>query len=251
MKKAQIKVTKVYYKEEPGRKLDLDFDPKHPEEPHWIYLKSGPQPRFLSVKTPKNSEVIYKSFGQYYYPVNTIPSPEVQNCLMKATAYQYDEIVGDLNVKIADFIYEKVEYLDLSPDIQIIDLGAGTGLTSIPFVKNGYENITLVDIAEEMQEVALSKEVLKNVNYILQDVRELKLNQKFDLVISGMFLCDLTSKGRIKAFESLVPLLNDNAYIVLVEDEKREIYYQYFEEIDSGMAAFNEYEKFYFVGKKK
>lgn len=252
MNSGKPKITKVYYKQNPDFKLEFDFDQSHLGRPHWIRIKNQDKlPRFLSVKTPQNSELIYKSFGKFFYPINFFPSQEVQNSLMKAAAENYDQIVGDLNVKIANFIYKKSKKLNLDKNISILDLGAGTGITSTPFLENGFKNLTLVDISPEMKKVALEKDILKSADYVNQDVKRLSLEGKYDLVISGMFLCDLSKEGRNKTFQALKPLLNKGAYIILVEDERRQIYTEYFEEVESGITTFNEYEKFYFVGRKK
>lgn len=249
---SKVKIIKIYRKEDAPKNLDFEFDQKHPEKPHWILIKGiDKRPRFLSVCTHKNSELIYKAFGNFYYPIDHIPSQGIQNSLMKAVANRYDDIVGELNVEIAEFLYKEVLKLNLSKNTRILDLGAGTGLTSTPFIKNGYRNITMVDISEEMKKVALRKKIFKDVDYFNQDVRNLDVPEKFDLVISGMFLCDLDDSGRKKMFRRLSKHLSEESYIALVEDEEREIYHKHFEPISSGKAPFGEYTKYFFVGKHR
>lgn len=248
----KVKISKVYHKKEAPKNLDFDFDKKHTDKPHWIYVKNfKKKPRFLSISTPKNSELIYKAFGNFFYPIDHLPSQRVQKSLMRAAASNYDKIVGDLNDKIAKFLLEKVKNLNLPKDIRIVDLGAGTGKTSIPFIKSGYQGLTLVDISEEMKRVAQAKRTLKSTDYRIQDIRKLKLDKKYDLVISGMFLCDLNDRDLKKAFESLIPYLTKGAYIALVEDENRSVYSKYFEPIESGMFPVGDYKKYFLIGRLK
>jgi len=248
----KIEILKIYRKEDVPSDLEFEFDTKHPEKPHWILLKNLKQrPRFLSVKTPQNSELTYKAFGNFFYPIEHLPSQEVQKTLMEVVAGKYDEIVGNLNIEIANFIFSKVRDLNLPKSIQILDLGAGTGLTSVPFARNGYKNITMVDLSEEMKKVATEKEIFRNIEYLTQNATNLNLPRKYDLVISGMFLCDLNDEERKKCFKLLVKHLNPNAHIAIVEDEERKIYPEYFEPISTGTALFSEYTKYFFIGKLK
>lgn len=245
-----INVINAYKKEVVPQNLDIEFDETHPEKPHWVWVKNfKDHPRFLSIRTSQNSEYIYKAFGNFYYPIESIPTQEVQRDLTAAMAPHYDEIVGNLNPKIADFLLTEVDKLNLPKDIKILDVGAGTGITSLPFIKSGYNNITLLDVSEEMLEVAKNKPEFKNTKIIVSDIRRLDLPGKYDLIISSMVFCDLTEKELKLTITNLVKYLNRGSYIALIEDEDHEVYYKYFETISSGMAPFNEYKKFYFVGK--
>ncbi len=62
-------------------------------------------------------------------------------------------------------------------------------------------------------------------------------------------MCDLNDEERRKCFKSLVKFLNPNAYLALVEDEERKIYFEYFEPVSTGTAPFGDYIKYFFVGK--
>lgn len=245
-----IKVTKVYQKEIAPSDLDIEFDEKHSSKPHWLWVKNFKnRPRFISVQTSQNSDYIYKAFGTFYYPIEDIPTQDIQRDLIAAVAIHYNEIVGDLNLKIAEFTLAEVKKLNLPKDVHLLDVGSGTGITSLPFVKAGYNNITLLDASEEMLEIAKSKPEFKTTKIVVSDIRKLKLPGKYGLIISSMMLCDLNKEQLEVAFKNLVKFLNKNAYIVLVEDEDREVYHKYFRTIASGMVPFNEYNKFYFVGQ--
>lgn len=245
-----VEINKIYVKEPVPNGLDFEFDEKHPGKPHWLWIKNFKKhPRFLSVKTSTKSEFIYKAFGEFYYPIEDTPTQEVQKDLMAAVADHYDEIVGDLNSKIANFIFAQAQKLNLPKNVKILDLGAGTGISSLPFVRGGYSNLTLVDISEEMLSVAKNKPEFSHTNMVIQDLRNPNLSEKYDLVISGMVLCDFNDEELDEVLAGLIRFMNSGAHIIFVEDADRESYHQYFETIDSGFSKFNEYNKFYFVGK--
>jgi len=247
-----LNIINVYQKGIVPLDLDIEFDEKHPNKPHWVWVKNfKDHPRFISIRTSQNSEYIYKVFGDFYYPIKDIPTQDVQRDLIAAVATHYDEIMGNLNPKIADFLLTEVNRLNLPKSVKILDVGAGTGITSLPFIRSGYSNITLLDVSKEMLEIAKCKAEFKNIKIVVSDIRKLDLSQKYDLIISSMVFCDLTKNELEQAIENLVKYLNRGSYIALVEDEDRKIYHEYFETISSGMAPFNEYKKFYFVGKVK
>lgn len=72
---------------------------------------------------------------------------------------------------------------------KILDLGCGTGKIAVKMAKMGY-SMTGVDLSEEMLAVAqqrLQREHLSSVRLIQQDMRELELNETFDMIYS---FCD-------------------------------------------------------------
>ncbi|MEN8153635.1 MAG: class I SAM-dependent methyltransferase [Acidobacteriota bacterium] len=69
--------------------------------------------------------------------------------------------------------------------MKILDLGCGTGWTSIFFAKNGYEVIG-VDIAEDSISYANKQkeiEKLDNLTFSVYDYEDLPFNEEFDVVI--------------------------------------------------------------------
>ena len=70
--------------------------------PAWIKLINieGSFPRFLSVQVPKFGELIYKSFGAYYFPFDYTNDEELR--LMDGMAQDYDDMVADaFNIPMA------------------------------------------------------------------------------------------------------------------------------------------------------
>lgn len=66
----------------------------------------------------------------------------------------------------------------------ILELMCGTGRVSIPLIKEGF-SLTCVDYSEEMLDIFKSKinPELKNVRIVCQDICDLSLNDRYDLII--------------------------------------------------------------------
>lgn len=100
--------------------------------------------------------------------------------------------------KIYDLFYQKKDYLDEVGFLlkifgkysrnkvkDILSLGCGTGGHDLILAKKGYQ-VTGVDVSKQMIEIARKKAVEKNVKieFILSDLKKLKINKKFDVVIA-------------------------------------------------------------------
>ncbi len=71
------------------------------------------------------------------------------------------------------------------PPAKLLDLGCGTGWTSIFFARTGYE-VTGIDIAEDSISYARKskeEEKLENLNFMVSDYEDLKFNEEFDAVV--------------------------------------------------------------------
>ena len=78
-------------------------------------------------------------------------------------------------------------YLSL-PDVEILDAGAGTGLVGEELAKQGFTNLTAVDLSAKMLEVAKEKQVYKNLHQGNLESAFLSDYVKFDVIITaGVF----------------------------------------------------------------
>jgi len=107
--------------------------------------------------------------------------------------------VFDLYAKYYDLLYKEKDYFREAQYINtliekfrpnsksILDLGCGTGRHDIIFAENGFE-VTGVEQSDKMLEKAMvnkqnSKSYL-NLEFVKSDIRNIKLNKKFDVVFS-------------------------------------------------------------------
>ena len=84
-----------------------------------------------------------------------------------------------------DFIEAEINF---DKKLKILDIGCGTGRHSIELAQRGY-NVTGVDLSNSMLKKAKEKAMVSNLNidFQLQDARNLTFKQEFDLVI---MLCE-------------------------------------------------------------
>jgi len=94
---------------------------------------------------------------------------------------------------------------------QVLDLGAGTGLSTLYLLKRFPDaRVTLLDFSEEMLSVARERfRDNPNIDYVVGDYRSLSLEGPFDIVISGLSIHHLTFEEKqeliAKVFSLLAP----------------------------------------------
>ena len=70
-----------------------------------------------------------------------------------------------------------------STNQSVLDLGCGKGYLSYEFARRG-NNVLAIDGSESMLNYAKTKNNHPNIKYVLSDLLDLKINQKFDLVFA-------------------------------------------------------------------
>ena len=112
-----------------------------------------------------------------------------------------------------------VEYLKkyIAKDCWILDAGAGTGLAGEVLNKEGYKNLTGIDLSNKMMAEAIKKDVYKNY-YLMDLTKKLNFgNNTFDaVIIVGVFAC-----GHVGAevLMNLIPIVKKEGYIVFTVRE--------------------------------
>lgn len=249
----RIKIDKVYKAGDfPNLEFEYDLDSVRPA---WIHIKDNKfNARFLSVSTDKDSGIIYKRFtGNFYYPVDLVIKKEEENKFYDKYAQFYDRNTARNNIPMAQQLIDKMIKYNIDKNANILDLGAGTGIFSELAIKNGFTNITLLDIYRSMLDVAKNKPLLENSNFIEGDVKKVLLINNYDVFVSVMMFDALDDEQLKVALDNIVPHLNMNGYIFLVEDKEREIYKNYFSILESGVfdiSKIDKFQKFYLVAQK-
>ncbi|MDV3427592.1 MAG: class I SAM-dependent methyltransferase [Bacillota bacterium] len=124
----------------------------------------------------------------------------------------YDNLIkNDIDYKsVSDFIYKNIE-----KGSSFLDLACGTGnLTEklVPYYKEAYG----VDLSCDMLSVASSKESLKAVKFINQDLSELNIGISFDLITCSLDSINyIPDKRKVKSlFKRIYDHLSDKGTFV-------------------------------------
>ena len=127
------------------------------------------------------------------------------------------------NIFLVNLVYQAIEkQLDLLLDKEILDFGGGTGLLALPLAKQA-KSVTLVDISEKMLEQARLKaeqQVIKNIQFLEQDLLKNPLEQEFDLIVVSRVLHHMPD---VDATLSLFhQYLRENGQLLLADFTKTE-----------------------------
>ncbi len=130
----------------------------------------------------------------------------------KADNWDTQSIPQQLSKTIGPAIIENIE---LRPDMEVMDFGAGTGLLTshiAPLVKS----VTAVDISAAMLDRLTAKPELKEkVTACCQDILDKPLDKQFDLIISAMAIHHV--KATALLLESFARHLKPGAQVALAD----------------------------------
>lgn len=115
-----------------------------------------------------------------------------------------------------------------SAPIRVLDLGAGTGVFS-QHVLHKYPDATFVlwDLAEKMLRVAEQRfaEQAGQFEFVIEDYRNLRAIEEFDLVISSLSIHHLTDKEKRKLCQQVYAALKASGAFVNIDQIKGETAY--------------------------
>ena len=231
--------------------LVFESEKKWQDRPAWIRVKNAakPFPRLLSVQVPKYGELIYKSFGHYYFPFDYTNDEERR--FMDGMAQDYDNMVGnEFNIPMAKALLSKIPLVEIDQKSAILDLGCGTGIISDILSYEGYTNFTLVDFSEEMLEEAKKKN-LKNAKFLHLDLTKKVPEGTYMLVMSVMLFNTFNEKVTSDVITKLLPHLRPNSVFAVLEDTGKKAYKEHFDMIYEGMVDVANRTKYMFVGRLK
>jgi len=183
MKEKFVEINKYYSGKISPESLKFTYDKSSKKRPAWIWVKELPKDvMFISTRINKKIEHyrVYLSTEVPLFLPTTYTREEMKKYYDKF-AEIYDENVESKNLLATRFLLNNIS---LPSNAKILDLGAGSGISSLPFIEDGYSDITLLDYSEKMLEKAMSKEKLKDCKFICKDIMDLRLKNKFDLIFS-------------------------------------------------------------------
>ncbi len=133
-------------------------------------------------------------------------------------AERYDQSRQKLIPCYSDFYQTIIKIIPFtnSPPLSVADLGAGTGLLSKQILKAfPQSNMTLVDISEEMLNVAKSRlSKYSNVEYQLSDYSNELPSGRYDLIVSSLSIHHLTDKNKKQLFRGIKNALKPNGIFI-------------------------------------
>ena len=139
-------------------------------------------------------------------------------------ANNYDADVGEDWSFMPVAIAQTVSKLLSNKNVAILDAGAGTGLVGEALAKQGYTNLTAVDLSEEMLNIAKKKQVYKTLHQCdLADDSMFSNSVNFDVVIAaGVFAY---AHAGVEILHNLFSLLKEEGFFLLTirEDYRREM----------------------------
>jgi len=135
-------------------------------------------------------------------------------------AQLYDVAVTDWPGEI-DFYRELMQTINSEP-FNLLEIACGTGRVSLQLVSTGIE-LTGLDLSSELLTIARGKsEEIKNIRWVLGDMREFDLGQKFDLVLipGHSFQFMLTPMDQVQCLNCIKRHLNPGGLLVIHLDHQ-------------------------------
>src|SRR3989344_2123398 len=209
-----MKLERIYISTEPDKDYRVEYDKKS-KRPSWLKIE-GLNEKTLFVKIIINKEGFWyrKHLGKYFLPLKT--TAEDYEIYYDKIASEYESIVPH-NKELALKIVGILKKNKIKQNSEILELGAGTGLIAEILAKNNYNNLTLVDISDEMLKLAKNKPSLKNCKFIKENTLDFKTNKRFDVVYFCMHLDYFTDFETKHILQSVKDVLNKDGLIIIVD----------------------------------
>jgi tRNA (cmo5U34)-methyltransferase len=139
-----------------------------------------------------------------------------------ATVAYYDDWMKGALPNYSDLFGSALAVLPFKSDtaLQVLDLGAGTGLFSQHVLdKYPHASFVLVDLAEKMLEVARQRfgDGSDQFQYVVADYRELQGEQEYDLVISSLSIHHLEDADKKALFGRVYTILRKGGLFVNID----------------------------------
>jgi len=134
----------------------------------------------------------------------------------------YDQIADWFAANRPNGLMEQT-YLDLmlshlSIEASILDLGCGTGMPILNYLLSKKVNVTGVDASKAMLDIA--KVNFPDQEFILQDMRQLKLDKKFDGIIAWHSFFHLSAADQPAMFRLFAANLKPNGILLFTSGTK-------------------------------
>ncbi len=162
----------------------------------------------------------------------------IEEAFNKSIAY-YDDWMEKALPNYSDLFGTALELLPFNPEaaIQVLDLGAGTGLFSRHVLgKYPKANFVLFDLAEKMLAAARKRfeSNAQQFRYIVGDYRKLQGEREYELVISSLSIHHLEDEEKRDLFRRIFAILREGGVFVNIDQIRgetpylREVYWNHY-----------------------
>ncbi len=252
--KSKLKVRAIYTKKKKFSKLKVEYDKTSKVRPAWIYIKNLPEGTgYITIKL---KDRLWR-YRIYLPPYLFLPIDYTKEEMKKyynrfSKFYDKDVKKHGQNIKAIKFLINKLLKYIPNKKIRILDIGSGTGLVSEYLIKKGFANLTLLDYSPKMLKKAKAKTLLKKCEFILGDLRRIKIKKKFDLIISVFSIGSISyfdEKEINLLYKKVSKLLDKKGFIAILGHDTPP---KYFKIIKQGKYnLFNNCYVNYYIGRKK
>jgi SAM-dependent methyltransferase len=250
-KEKKIKLDKVYeskkFKDTPNIVYDENFE----KRPSWIKVNLDKKVIFIKILFNEEAFWYRKYFKDYFFPLGA--TSEDHKNYYNEIAKNYESYVPQ-NKSMIKILLNFFKESKIKKDSKILDLGAGTGLVTGGIVKEGYKDITLVDISEEELKIAKSKNSLKNAKCQTIDLTKDNIPGKFDVIYETMSLDYFKGEKMQSILEKIKNALNPNGKFIIIDRHIYPEFNDYFKEVKSGKTELEtpegKFDYYYYIGEK-
>ncbi|MBI2499448.1 class I SAM-dependent methyltransferase [Candidatus Woesearchaeota archaeon] len=155
--------------------------------------------------------------------------------------------------EIGSILLNFYKELNISKEIKILDLGAGTGIVAEELVKNGFKDITLLDISKNELDIARSKKILKNIKVIEADLTKTKILGRYDSIIETMVFNELNNSELFKILTNIKNALKKNGLFIMIDRHLIDGLDKFFTELKKGKIKIKTpegiFDFYFYIGK--
>jgi ubiquinone/menaquinone biosynthesis C-methylase UbiE len=264
-----MKISKLFHGVKAKKySLGMKYDKTSKERPAWIIVKGLPDDvQFIRIHLGKKGKEgkriqTYKTYliDELFLPIDYTKKEMAKFYDKFSKVYDYSiktggKGVSGQNLLAAKFLLNKVKRFVKKGEM--LDLGAGTGLITEIFVKEGFYPATLVDYSKGMLNKAKKRKSLKGCKFVERDIRKLNLNKKYDLILS-VFSFGSDSYFDKEEMDNILKIaskhLKSKGILAVLGHNNLKRFNKYFKKLDSGIYDLSTKNKFYtdyFIGRKK
>ena len=115
--------------------------------------------------------------------------------------------------------YIKALISEIKSNADVLDIGCGTGKPILEYLLNKNLNIIGVDASKEMLTIARNN--FPTTEFVLEDMRKLALNKKFDAIIAWHSFFHLPAADQPKMFEIFESHINPKGILLFTSGSER------------------------------